>query len=98
MGMYPLLWLFNTLISLYSFLLIASVVLSLLVNFNIVNARQPLVSAIGEFLYRITEPVLAPIRRRLPDLGPIDISPVVVLLGLQFLQVAVNYYARELAL
>lgn len=96
--MYPLLWLFNTLISLYSFLLIASVVLSLLVNFNIVNARQPLVSAIGEFLYRITEPVLAPIRRRLPDLGPIDISPVVVLLGLQFLQVAVNYYARELAL
>jgi YggT family protein len=96
-GMYPLLWLFNTLISLYSFLLIAHVILSLLVSFNIVNARQPLVSAIGEFLYRITEPVLAPVRRRMPDLGPIDISPVVVLLALQFLQVAVNYYARQLA-
>lgn len=95
--MYPLLWLFNTLISLYSFLLIAHVILSLLVSFNIVNARQPLVSAIGEFLYRITEPVLAPVRRRMPDLGPIDISPVVVLLALQFLQVAVNYYARQLA-
>ncbi|WP_150285953.1 YggT family protein [Rhabdaerophilum calidifontis] len=92
--MYPILWLFNTLIGIYSFLLIAFVVLSLLINFNIVNARQPLVSAIGEFLYRITEPVLAPVRRRLPDLGPIDISPVVVLLGLQFLQITVNYYAR----
>ncbi|MFN3483058.1 MAG: YggT family protein, partial [Rhabdaerophilum calidifontis] len=55
--MYPILWLFNTLIGIYSFLLIAFVVLSLLINFNIVNARQPLVSAIGEFLYRITEPV-----------------------------------------
>ncbi len=94
--MNPLLWLFNTIIELYSFLLLAFVILTLLINFNIVNARQPIVSTIGEFLYRITEPLLAPIRRRLPNLGPIDISPVILLLALQFLQVTVNYYARAL--
>jgi YggT family protein len=94
--MNPLLWLFNTIIELYSFLLLAFVILTLLINFNIVNSRQPIVSMIGEFLYRITEPLLAPIRRRLPNLGPIDISPVILLLALQFLQVTVNYYARAL--
>lgn len=94
--MYPFLWLFNQLISIYSFLLLASVILSLLINFSIVNSRQPFVAAVGEFLYRITEPLLGPIRRRMPDLGPIDISPVVLLLGLQFLSVAVNYYGSKL--
>ncbi|MCZ8184275.1 YggT family protein [Rhabdaerophilum sp. SD176] len=94
--MNPLLWLFNTIIEIYSFLLLAYVILTLLINFNIVNSRQPIVSAIGEFLYRITEPLLAPIRRRLPNLGPIDISPVILLLALQFVQVTVNYYARSL--
>jgi YggT family protein len=93
--MNPILWLFNTLIELYSFLLLAFVILTLLINFNIVNARQPIVSAVGEFLYRITEPLLGPIRRRMPNLGPIDISPVVLLLALQFVQVTVNYYARS---
>jgi YggT family protein len=90
----PLLWLFNKLIEIYSFLLLAYVILTVLMNFGIVNSRQPLVSAIGEFLYKITEPLLGPIRRRMPDLGPIDISPVILLLGLQFLMVSVNYYAR----
>jgi YggT family protein len=93
--MNPLLWLFNTVIELYSFLLLAFVILTLLINFNIVNARQPIVSAVGEFLFRITEPLLGPIRRRMPNLGPIDISPVVLLLALQFVQVTVNYYARS---
>lgn len=94
--MNPLLWLFNTVIEIYSFLLLAYVILTLLINFNIVNSRQPIVSAIGEFLYRITEPLLAPIRRRMPNLGPIDISPVILLLALQFVQITVNYYARSL--
>lgn len=96
--MLPILWLFNKVIDIYSFLLLAYVVLSMLTSFGIVNARQPLVSTVGEFLYRICEPVLGPIRRRMPDLGPVDISPMVLLLGLQFLQVAVNYYARSLFL
>lgn len=92
--MFPILWLFNKLIEIYSFLLLAYVILTVLINFGIVNSRQPIVSSIGEFLYRITEPLLAPIRRRLPNLGPIDISPVILLLALQFIAVTVNYYAR----
>jgi YggT family protein len=95
--MFPILWLFNKLIEIYSFLLLAYVILTVLINFGVVNSRQPLVSAVGEFLYRITEPLLAPIRRRLPNLGPIDISPVILLLALQFITVTVNYYARGLA-
>jgi len=95
--MHPILWLINKVIDLYSFLLFAYVILTMLISFGIVNARQPIVAAIGEFLYRITEPVLGPIRRRMPDLGPIDISPVVVLLGLQFLQYVIVYYGRSLA-
>jgi YggT family protein len=92
--MFPIFWLINKIIEIYSFLLLAYVVLTLLINFGIVNARQPIVASVGEFLYRITEPLLAPIRRRMPDLGPIDISPVVLLLALQFVQVTINYYAR----
>ncbi|OYU47302.1 MAG: hypothetical protein CFE31_17420 [Rhizobiales bacterium PAR1] len=94
--MFPIFWLINKIIEIYSFLLLAYVVLTLLINFGIVNARQPIVASVGEFLYRITEPLLGPIRRRMPDLGPIDISPVVLLLALQFVQVTINYYARGL--
>lgn len=95
--MFPVLWLFNKLVEIYSFLLLAYVILTVLINFGIVNSRQPIVSAVGEFLYRITEPLLAPIRRRMPNLGPIDISPVVLLLALQFLTVTVNYYIGGMA-
>lgn len=94
--MFPIFWLINKIIEIYSFLLLAYVVLTLLINFGIMNARQPIVASVGEFLYRITEPLLGPIRRRMPDLGPIDISPVVLLLALQFVQVTINYYARGL--
>lgn len=83
--MNPIIWLFEAVIWLYMYIVIGQVILSLLVSFGIVNARQPFVAALGEFLYKATEPVLAPIRRRMPDLGPIDISPVVLLIGLQFI-------------
>ena len=56
-------------LDLYVWLLIASAILSWLVAFNVVNTRNPLVAGIAEFLYRITEPLLAPIRRILPNLG-----------------------------
>jgi YggT family protein len=67
--MNPFLWLILTVIDLYIWLLIASAVLSWLVAFNVVNTRNPLVANIGEFLYRITEPALRPIRNMLPNLG-----------------------------
>ena len=60
--------------------LIGSAVLSWLVAFGVVNTRNRFVYLVGDFLHRITEPVLAPIRRFLPNLGGIDISPLVVIL------------------
>lgn len=76
----------STLLTLYVYILIAAAVLSWLIAFNVVNTRNQAVSMIGEFLYRVTEPVLRPIRRVMPDLGGIDISPVIVILVIFFIQ------------
>ena len=84
--MNPFLWLILTIIDIYIWLLIASAVLSWLVAFNVVNTRSPLVANIGEFLYRITEPALRPIRNMLPNLGGIDVSPVILIILLLFLK------------
>jgi YggT family protein len=84
--MNPFLWLIDTLIVLYIYVLIAAAVLSWLVAFNVVNTRNPIVAQIGDFLYRITEPALRPIRAVLPNLGGIDISPVILIIGLMFLR------------
>ena len=84
--MNPFLWLIDTIITLYIWILIASAILSWLVAFNVVNARNPVVANIGEFLYRVTEPALRPIRALLPNLGGIDISPVILIILLLFLQ------------
>lgn len=84
--MNPFLWLISTLIDIYIWILIAAAVLSWLVAFNVVNTRNPIVNAIGEFLYRISEPALRPIRAMLPNLGGIDISPVILIIGLLFLR------------
>ena len=78
--------LINTVISLYIWVLIANAVLSWLVAFNVVNTNNKIVYMIGDFLYRITEPVLRPIRRVVPDLGGIDISPIILVLILFFLR------------
>ena len=84
--MNPFLWLILTIIDLYIWLLIAAAVLSWLIAFNVVNTRNPIVANVGEFLYRITEPVLRPIRNILPNLGGIDISPVILIILLLFLK------------
>jgi len=84
--MNPFLWLVDTLITLYIWILIAAAVLSWLIAFNVVNTRHPIVASIADFLYRITEPVLRPIRALLPNLGGIDISPVILIIGLYFIR------------
>ncbi|MCB1972137.1 MAG: YggT family protein [Geminicoccaceae bacterium] len=76
----------DTVISLYIWLLIASVVLTWLVAFNVVNTGNRFVYQIGEFLHRITEPALRPIRNFLPSMGGLDISPMILILGLMFLR------------
>jgi YggT family protein len=73
-------------LDLYIWLLIAAAVLSWLVAFNVVNSRNQFVAMVGDFLFRITEPVLRPIRNMLPNLGGIDISPIIVILIIIFIQ------------
>ena len=82
--MRALFWLIDTLIDIYIWLLIAQAVLSWLLAFGVVNRYNRVVSTIGDFLWRVTEPLLRPIRRVLPDLGGIDISPVILILILWF--------------
>jgi YggT family protein len=82
--MNPVHWLIDTVLELYIWVIIASVVLSWLVAFNVINVRNPYVNQVGEFLHRITEPALRPIRSILPNLGGIDISPMLLILLLIF--------------
>ncbi len=79
-------------LNLYVWILIVSAILSWLIAFNVVNTRNGLVSAIADFLYRITEPVLSPIRRLMPNLGGLDISPVIVILLIMLIQRVIAYY------
>ena len=95
--MNPFLWLTDTLITIYIWLLIASAVLSWLIAFNVVNTRNPIVANVGEFLYRITEPLLRPIRNMLPNLGGIDVSPVILIIGLLFLRQLIFWIYLRLA-
>jgi YggT family protein len=86
--------LLDTVIRIYIWLLLASVVLSWLVTFNVVNRHNRFVYVIGDFLHRITEPVLRPVRNLLPSMGGIDISPVIVILALYFLRDLAFEYLR----
>ncbi len=79
-------------LQLYVWLLIASAVLSWLIAFNVVNTRNQVVSTIADFLWRITEPVLRPIRSMMPNLGGIDISPVILILIIFFIQSVITRY------
>ncbi|MBT3398501.1 MAG: YggT family protein [Rhodospirillaceae bacterium] len=78
--------LISTVIGLYMWAVIISIVLTWLVQFNVINTSNRLVYQIGDFLYRITDPALRPIRRVIPSVGGIDLSPLIVILILGFLQ------------
>jgi len=78
--------LLTTAITLYVWALILSAVLSWLVAFNVINTKNRFVYTVGDFLYRITEPALRPIRRIIPNLGGIDISPIILILALFFVR------------
>ena len=85
-------------LNLYAWLLIASAILSWLVAFNVVNTRNQFVGAIVEFLYRITEPVLRPIRSVIPSIGGLDISPIIAILIIWFIQKVIVYSVMPLVL
>lgn len=79
-------------LDLYVWLLIASAILSWLIAFNVVNTRNQFVASVAEFLYRITDPVLRPIRNMLPNLGGLDISPIILILIIMLIQRVITYY------
>ena len=73
-------------LDIYWWLIILSAVFSWLYAFNVINSRNQFVGMVGDFLFKVTEPALRPIRRFLPDLGGIDISPIILLLILFFVR------------
>ncbi len=82
----PVEWLFSSVLGLYLWVVIANAVLSWLVAFDIINLRNRLVATIYDTCDRLTTPVLAPIRKVLPNLGGVDLSPVALILGIQMVQ------------
>ena len=79
-------------LGIYSGIIIASAIMSWLVAFGVINVRNQFIRVIVDLLYRVTEPVLRPIRRFLPNLGGIDISPVVALLLIIVIQHVIQNY------
>ena len=73
--------------------LILSAILSWLVAFNVVNVRNQFISTVGNFLYRVTEPMLRPIRRYVPDFGGVDVSPVILILMIYFIRSVLRQWA-----
>jgi len=83
---YALFRLLDTALGIYSFFVIANVIISLLLHFNIINSYQQFVQVVSRFLYQVTEPALRPIRKILPELGGVDLSPLVLLLLITFVR------------
>ncbi|MGD9539278.1 MAG: YggT family protein [Alphaproteobacteria bacterium] len=78
--------LIDTVVQIYIYILIASAVMSWLIALNVINVRNRAVYYILSFLYRVTEPVLRPIRRIIPSIGGIDITPVILIIALHFIR------------
>jgi YggT family protein len=89
MPMLELLGFISYLIQLYTYVIIAGVIMSWLMAFGVINAYNPMVRSIWQALNAVTEPLLAPIRRMLPNMGGIDVSPVVLLLACYFVQAVI---------
>ena len=79
-------------LKLYSYVVIANVIVSWLIAFNILNTQNRFVYSILELSYRLTDPILNKIRRFLPNLGTLDISPIVLLLLIWFLEMCMKLY------
>ena len=83
-------------LKIYTYVVIANVVISWLVAFNILNTSNRFVYSVLEFTYRLTEPFLNKIRRFLPNLGAFDISPIILLLLIWFIEMCMKLYVAPL--
>ncbi len=87
---YAIVWLVNTILSIRTWSIILSAILSWLFAFDVINRRNRFVNQVADFLDRVTAPVLEPFRRIIPPLGGMDISPIVVLLLINFARILFN--------
>lgn len=92
----PIIWLILTVLNLYFWVILITVIMSWLIAFNVINGSNPYVRQIGYALHRLTEPLLGPIRRMLPDLGGLDISPIILIFALMFLERALIWWVFPL--
>ena len=83
-----------TILKYYSYVVIANVIISWLIAFNVLNTGNRFVYSVLDFTYRLTEPFLNKIRRFLPNLGAFDISPVILLMLIWIIQMCMEYYIR----
>ena len=87
---FAIVWLVNTILSLMTWAIIISAIMSWLFAFDVINHRNRFVSQVAMFLDALTAPILGPFRRVIPPLGGLDISPIVAILTLQFLGILFN--------
>ena len=90
--MAPIIGLIALLLTLYSYIVIIDVVLSLLINFNVINNSNDFVRQIHTFTYKMTNPVYSKIRSVIPPIGGIDLSPLIVLIAIWFIRASLVYY------
>ena len=90
--MIAIFYLLLQILKLYSYVVIANVIISWLITFNILNTQNRFVYSILEFTYRLTDPILNKIRRFLPNLGSLDISPIILLLLIWFVEMCMKLY------
>ena len=90
--MIAIFYLILQILKLYSYVVVANVVLSWLIAFNVLNASNRFVYSILELTYRLTDPILVRIRRFLPNLGSLDISPIILLLLIWFIEMCMKLY------
>ena len=83
-------------LKLYSYVVIANVIISWLIAFNVLNTQNRFVYSILEFSYRLTDPILNKIRSFLPNLGSLDISPIILLLLIWFIEMCMKLYIAPL--
>jgi YggT family protein len=91
-SMNPFVVLILTILDIYWWVVIAMVIMSWLLAFNVVNIHNPFVRQVNFVLHRLTEPLLRPIRQFMPDLGGLDLSPVVLFIGIIFVRYLIVYY------
>ena len=94
--MIAIFYLILQILKLYSYVVIANVLISWLIAFNILNTQNRFVYSILELSYRLTDPILNRIRRFLPNLGTLDISPIILLLLIWFIEICMKIYIAPL--